>query len=120
MSINPSQSFLDKLRQATQALITQINKQGRARAHVRSGQIDHSLAESNIFRRRTLIPKPETLVERRSAKAKKGTHPQGLGLKKRPMLRTLKRFLVLKLFLRKATTGKARFIKLAKKEGLSA
>lgn len=84
MTINPSQSFLDKLRQATHALITQVGKQGRARANVKRGQIDHSLAESNIFRRRTLIPKPEALVEHRSAKAKRGTHPQGSGFKKRP------------------------------------
>lgn len=84
MSVNPSQSFLDKLRQATQGLITQINKQGRARAHVKRGKIDHSLAESNIFRRRTLIPKPEALVEHRSARGKKGTLPHGPGPKKRP------------------------------------
>jgi anti-sigma regulatory factor (Ser/Thr protein kinase) len=82
MSINPSQSFLDKLRQATQALITQVGKQGRARAHVKRGQIDHSLAESNITRRATLIPKPKALVEQRSGRAKRGTHPEGSGLRK--------------------------------------
>ena len=83
MSINPSQSFLDKLRQATGTLITQVAKQGRARAHVKRGQIDHSLAESNITRRATLIPKPKALVEPRSGTAKRRTHPQGSGLSKR-------------------------------------
>ena len=83
MSINPSQSFLDKLRQATQGLITQVGKQGRARAHVKRGQIDHSIAEGNITRRATLIPKPKTLVEKRSFKAKGNTQTLGGGTKKR-------------------------------------
>jgi len=84
MSIHPSQSFLDKLRQATQALITQVAKQGRARAHVKRGQIDHSLAESNITRRATLIPKPKALVEQRAGRAKKETNPQGPGPERGP------------------------------------
>lgn len=75
MSINPSQSFLDKLRQATQGLITQVGKQGRARAHVKRGQIDHSVAEGNITRRATLIPKPKDLVEKRKVKLK--SSPRG-------------------------------------------
>jgi len=82
MSINPSQSFLDKLRQATQGLITQVGKQGRARARVKGGQIDHSLAEGNITRRATLIPKPKGLVEKRSFKAK-NTHTGGGSAKKK-------------------------------------
>src|SRR5205823_8749730 len=57
MSINPSQSFIDKLRQATQALITESARQYRARANVQKGQIDHSAAEANITRRAPLIPK---------------------------------------------------------------
>ncbi|HMG76824.1 MAG TPA: ATP-binding protein [Pyrinomonadaceae bacterium] len=77
MSIHPSQSFLDRLRQATQGLITQAGREGRARAHVTRRKIDHSLAESNITRRATLIPKPKTLVEQRPGRAKRGTPARG-------------------------------------------
>jgi hypothetical protein len=79
MSINPSQSFLDKLRQATMTLIQESGRQARGRANVRRGQIDHSLAESNITRRATLIPKPKALVEKREARSKKGTNTAGTG-----------------------------------------
>src|SRR5206468_9641836 len=83
MSIHPSQSFLDKLRQATQALITESGRQGRARANVDKGQIDHSTAEANITRRAPLIPKPKALIERRMPRGRKGTHPSGDGEKQR-------------------------------------
>src|SRR4029077_2157921 len=79
MSIHPSQSFLDKLRQATQALITESGRQGRARANVDKGQIDHSTAEANITRRAPLIPKPKALIEKRTPRGGKGTHPSGDG-----------------------------------------
>lgn len=79
MSINPSQSFLDKLRGVTQGLITQTGRQGRARANVNRGQIDHSLAEANISRRKTLIPKPKGLVEPRAAKPSRTSAGHGAG-----------------------------------------
>jgi hypothetical protein len=80
-SVQPPQSFIDRLRQATQALITESGRQGRARANVARGQVDHSAAEANITRRAPLIPKPKALIERRSAKMKKEkeTHGRGTG-----------------------------------------
>jgi hypothetical protein len=78
MSINPSQSFIDKLRQATQGLITDSNRRSRARANTARGEIDHSQAEKNIARRTPLIPKPPTLVERRMRRSNGGgTHSRG-------------------------------------------
>ncbi len=71
MSIHPSQAFMDRLRQATQSLITESGRQGRARANVKRGQIDHSVAEANITRRAPLIPKPKALIERRGASARR-------------------------------------------------
>jgi hypothetical protein len=91
MTILPPQAFMDKLRQATQALITESGRQGRARANVDRGQIDHSLAEANIKRRATLIPKPEALIEKRATPKNKGTHTRGDGDKARtPRHATLK------------------------------
>src|SRR5438876_494419 len=83
MSIHLSQSFLDKLRQATQALITESGRQGRLRANVERGQIDHSVAEANITRRAPLIPKPKELVERRISRGTKGVHSRGNGERSR-------------------------------------
>jgi hypothetical protein len=77
MTIHLSQSFLDKLSQATMSLIKESARQGRARANVSRGAIDHSIAESNIVRRAPLIPKPKALVEQRAARSEKGTHPAG-------------------------------------------
>jgi hypothetical protein len=82
-AIHPSQSFLDKLRQATQALITEAGRQGRKRANAGKGQINHSSAEANIRRRLALIPKPQALVEQRSPKVKKETHGKANGEKQR-------------------------------------
>jgi hypothetical protein len=79
MSITPSQSFLDKLRQATSGLITESGRQGRRRANAERGEIDHSMAEKNITRRTPLIPKPRVLVERRSSRANNGSHDRGHG-----------------------------------------
>ena len=110
MSINPSQSFLDKLRQATQGLITQAGRQGRARANTKRGQIDHSLAEGNITRRATLIPKPKALVEQRSARAKRGTESQASGLRKRaPHVTDLKTISGLKVVFEEGSYGEGPF-----------
>lgn len=70
-SINPSQSFLDKLRQVTAGLITESGRHGRRRANTERGLIDHSMAEKNITRRTPLIPKPRVLVEKRAPKKNK-------------------------------------------------
>lgn len=83
MSITPSQSFLDKLRQATQSLISESSRSGRKRANVQKGQINHSLAESNITRRAKLIPKPKPLLEKRTALARKESQKRGNGEKPR-------------------------------------
>jgi hypothetical protein len=110
MSINPSQSFLDKLRQATQGLITQAGRQGRARAHAKRGQIDHSPAEGNITRRATLIPKPPALMEKRSSKANRDTASEGSGAKKRaPHITDLKTISGLKVVFEEASYGEGHF-----------
>jgi hypothetical protein len=83
MTIHLSQGFLDKLRQATQALITDSGRRGRQRANTARGQIDHSIAEANIVRRAPLIPKPEALVERRGKRTDEGTHSGGDGTRTR-------------------------------------
>ena len=83
MSIHPSQSFLDKLRQATQALISASSREGRARARREKGEIDHSIAEANITRRSPLIPKPPALIEKRTPRGGRGTHRPGAGDKSR-------------------------------------
>jgi hypothetical protein len=83
MTIHPSQSFLDKLRQATQALITECGREGRKRAHAAKGDIDHSVAEANIKRRASLIPKPQALIEKRTPRGHEGTRPNGTGDKNR-------------------------------------
>jgi hypothetical protein len=91
MFIHPSQSFLDKLRQATQVLITESGREGRRRANVEKGQIDHSAAEANIQRRAPLIPKPKALVEKRLPRGRKSTHPRTNGERSRtPHLTNLK------------------------------
>ena len=81
MSITPSQSFLDHLRQATQSLISESSRRGRERANVQRGQINHSMAESNITRRAQLIPKPKALVEKRASQPRKGAPKKGMGEK---------------------------------------
>jgi len=83
MSINPSQSFIDRLRQASYGLIAQSSAEGRRRANATKGDIDHSMAEKNITRRTTLIPKPATLIEKRSPRGKVGAHTKGNGDKSR-------------------------------------
>ena len=110
MSINPSQSFLDKLKQVTMGLIKESGRQARLRANVRRGQIDHSLAESNITRRATLIPKPKALVEKREPKAKKGTSPSGSGLRARtPHVTDLRTMTGLKVLFEEGNYGEGPF-----------
>jgi hypothetical protein len=118
MSIHPSQSFLDKLRQATQALITESGRQGRARANVDKGQIDHSTAEANITRRAPLIPKPKALIERRMPRGRKGTHPSGDGEKPRtPHVTNLKTVSGLKVAFNEGDYGEQSPFYLVKQEG---
>jgi len=91
MSINPPQSFMDRLRQVTQSLITESGREGRKRANVDKGEIDHSVAEANITRRAPLIPKPKALVEKRASAKAKGSHSKGNGDRPRtPHLTNLK------------------------------
>src|SRR5262249_8896774 len=59
--------------------ITESGRQGRQRANVNKGAIDHSVAESNITRRAPLIPKPKALIERRGKRKTRGTHTRGNG-----------------------------------------
>ncbi len=91
MTIHPPQAFLDKLRQATQGFIAESGRQGRKRANVARGRVDHSAAEANISRRAPLIPKPPTLVEQRKQATGQGTHTRtGGGRKRTPHVTDLK------------------------------
>jgi hypothetical protein len=118
MSIHPSQSFLDKLRQATQALITESGRQGRARANAEKGQIDHSTAEANITRRASLIPKPKALIERRTPRGGKGTHRNGDGDKPRtPLVTNLRTISGLKVAFDEGDYGDQSPFYLVKQEG---
>lgn len=118
MSIHPSQSFLDKLRQATQALITESGRQGRSRANAEKGQIDHSAAEANITRRASLIPKPKALVEKRTPRGGKGTHSRRDGDKPRtPHVTDLKTVSGLKVAFDEGDYGDQSPFYLVKQEG---
>lgn len=74
MTVHPPQSFLDRLRQATQGLISESARQGRQRANTARGKVDHSAAEANITRRAPLIPKPQALLEQRKPRSRHGSH----------------------------------------------
>ena len=118
MSIHPSQSFLDKLRQATQALITESGREGRARANTEKGQIDHSTAEANITRRASLIPKPKALIEKRTQRGRKGTHSNGSGEKLRtPHVTNLRTISGLKVAFDEGDYGEQSPFYLVKQEG---
>jgi hypothetical protein len=118
MSIHPSQSFLDKLRQATQALITESGREGRARANVEKGQIDHSTAEANITRRASLIPKPKALIEKRTPRGRKGSHSNGSGDKSRtPHVTNLRTISGLKVAFDEGNYGEQSPFYLVKQEG---
>jgi hypothetical protein len=118
MSIHPSQSFLDKLRQATQGLITESSRRGRARANVEKGQIDHSVAEANITKRAPLIPKPQALIEKRKARVTKGTHSTGTGKSTRnPHVTDLKTVSGLRVVFNAGDYGEQSPFYLVKQEG---
>ena len=118
MSILPSQSFRDKLRQATQALITESAREGRKRANAEKGQIDHSAAEANIIRRASLIPKPKALIEKRTFRGRKGTNPSGNGEKPRtPHVTNLRTISGLKVAFDEADYGDQNPFYLVKQEG---
>jgi len=118
MSVHPPQSFLDRLRQATQGLITESARQGRARANVARGQVDHSAAEANITRRAPLIPKPKALVEKRSPKNKREAHPRGNGDRARtPHVANLKTVSGLKVVFNEGDYGEENPFYLVKQEG---
>lgn len=118
MSIHPSQSFLDKLRQATQALITESGRQGRARANAEKGQIDHSVAEANITRRASLIPKPKALIEKRTPRGGKGANRNGSGERTRtPHVTNLRTISGLKVAFDEGDYGDQNPFYLVKQEG---
>jgi hypothetical protein len=118
MSIHPSQSFLDKLRQATQALITESGREGRKRANAEKGEIDHSTAEANITRRASLIPKPKGLIERRTPRGGKGSHRNGAGEKPRtPHVTDLRTISGLKVAFDEGDYGEQSPFYLVKQEG---
>jgi hypothetical protein len=118
MSIHPSQSFLDKLRQATQALIRESGREGRARANTEKGQIDHSTAEANITRWASLIPKPKALIEKRTPRGRKGTHLHRDGDKPRtPHITNLRTISGLKVAFDEGDYGEQSPFYLVKQEG---
>ena len=118
MSVHPPQGFLDRLRQATQGLITESSRQGRARANVERGQVDHSAAEANITRRAPLIPKPKALVEKRTHKGRKESHSRGNGDRTRtPHVANLKTISGLKVVFNEGDYGDQSPFYLVKQEG---
>jgi len=118
MTINPSQSFLDRLRQASMGLIQESARQGKARANIGKGEIDHSVAESNIIRRAPLIPKPKALVEQRRGRTATGTHPAGDGGRVRhPHLTDLRTISGLKVSFEEGDYGEQSPFYLVKQEG---
>jgi hypothetical protein len=118
MSVHPPQGFLDRLRQATQGLITESSRQGRARANVARGQVDHSAAEANITRRAPLIPKPKALVEKRFPKGKRESHARGNGDRTRtPHVANLKTVSGLKVVFNEGDYGEQNPFYLVGQEG---
>lgn len=118
ISVHPPQAFLDRLRQATQGLITESGRQGRSRANVARGQVDHSAAEANITRHAPLIPKPKALVERRSPRGKKESHLRGNGDRTRtPHVANLRTISGLKVMFNEGDYGEESPFYLVKQEG---
>jgi hypothetical protein len=118
MSVHPPQGFLDRLRQATQGLITESGRQARARANVARGQVDHSAAEANITRRAPLIPKPKALVEKRFPRGKRESHPRGNGDRTRtPHVANLKTVSGLKVVFNEGDYGEQSPFYLVRQEG---
>ena len=83
MSIHLEQKIKDRLREEVQGLIASCGVSGKRRMNATKGGLDHSIAESNIKKRATLIPKPLTLVEKRKRKKAKGSHETGAGERER-------------------------------------
>jgi hypothetical protein len=118
MTINPPQGFMDRLRQATQGLITETAREGRKRANEQKGAIDHSVAETNIVRRAPLIPKPKALVEKRGERKTRGTHSRGEGDRPRtPHHTNLKTISGLKVTFNEADYGQESPFYQVKQEG---
>jgi len=110
MSITPSQAFLDVLRQVVQGLITASGRESQKRTNAERGKVDHSIAESSIPRKATLIPKPKTLVERRERRGERGTHSRGNGERSRtPHQTQLKTSAGLKVIFKEASYGESPF-----------
>jgi hypothetical protein len=118
MSIHPPQAFLDRLRQATQGLITEAGREGRRRANVNRGQVDHSIAENNIPRRAPLIPKPPALVEERKRRGQTGTHTRKGGERQRnPHVTNLRTISGLQVVFNEGDYGEESPFYLVKQEG---
>jgi hypothetical protein len=122
MVIQPSQSFLDKLKQATMGLITKSQREKKKRAGVDRGKMDHSAAEANISHRATLLPKApgRGLTEPRgprSAKKSAGNiKPADGNAKLRPHVSSIKTASGLKVEFNEGNFGEAPFY-LVKQEG---
>ena len=122
MVIQPSQSFLDRLKQATMGLITKSQREKKKRAGVERGKLDHSAAEANISHRATLLPKApgRGLTEQRGPRSpKKPTNGKATSpgtSKARPHLTTLKTASGLKVEFNEGNFGEAPFY-LVKQEG---
>lgn len=83
-TITPGQALKDVLRQMCGTLIQQSARNKASRANTEKGKLDHSIAETAIPRRATLIPKPEALIERRPGKSdRQGSHKPGDGTRDR-------------------------------------
>jgi histidine kinase/DNA gyrase B/HSP90-like ATPase len=121
MSIHPSQSFIDKLKQATRGLITQTEREKKRRANENRGGMDHSAAEANISHRATLLPKApgRGLTEPRPPRAKKDTQPRTPGAEPRvrpPHITDIKTASGLKVIFKEADYGESPFY-VVKQEG---
>ncbi len=120
MTIHPSQSFLDKLRQATSGLITKTERDKKRRANEKRGALDHSAAEANIKNRATLLPKAHgkglTEPRTRTKKAPSTSNPKGTPPSTRPHVLDIKTASGLKVVFNEADYGEAPFY-VVKQEG---
>jgi hypothetical protein len=99
-------------------LITESAREGRKRANVARGEIDHSVAETNIIRRAPLIPKPKALVEKRAERKNRGTHPRSEGERPRtPHQTNLKTISGLKVIFNEGDYGQESPFYQVKQEG---
>ncbi|MEX2270703.1 MAG: ATP-binding protein [Vicinamibacterales bacterium] len=122
MVIQPSQSFLDKLKQATMGLITKSQREKKKRAGVERGKMDHSAAEANISHRATLLPKApgkgltEPRAPRSTKKAIGEAKPTDGMARLRPHVTSIKTASGLKVAFNEGNFGEAPFY-LVKQEG---